>query len=517
MKIKAFLAVAFFCLAAAPAFAAATLDSAADQSFNQYQNIEQARDITVTDDAASPTITASGGIRITIPADFPIIWDDRVTSIGVYGSAVGAGRFGGTTTSVTYENYDKTAVIAVAADFAAGESVTIPGLFFEGFYWAAANAKLQLTLAQSGSIVATDSKSLQVWTSSNADNYEPEAPSNLQITQIAPHSVRLTWIDPPEMDVNQIQILRGIDPLPIAGTAYTEVGRGAETFTDTTADLAVGKTVRYVLRASDGRNLSALSTEVSLTIVENVAPVACTADYNPVCGSDAKTYSNACNAKAAGITDYTSGECAIDNEVEVIEEPEAINEKATEAGISVEQLDAAVQKYSDLELAHWSAGFLARLSQDGVLNGYPDGTIQPDTTINRAELAKIAANSFGLATETTDFSDVPGNAWFAPFVGALEKVGATWTSESEFHPADGVSRGEAVWTLLTAAVVEIPAIDAKPFPDVSISHPYAAAIAWAKNNAIISGYEDGTFGLRDTLTRAQVAKIIVLLKAKLVE
>lgn len=35
----------------------------------------------------------------------------------------------------------------------------------------------------------------------------------------------------------------------------------------------------------------------------------CTAIYQPVCGCNNKTYGNACEAEARGITKYTEGEC----------------------------------------------------------------------------------------------------------------------------------------------------------------------------------------------------------------
>ena len=510
---KTLLAVAACIFCAGTALAAPTIESAEDQSFDQHENIQQARDITITDDATSPQITASGDIRIKIPESFPIIWDHRVTTVNLSGTAVTAGRFANGTAPVMYEDSDKTAVIDVSENFAAGESVLVAGLVFEGFYWADANAKLQLILQKDAAAVATDAKSIQVWTSSNEDSYEPDPPGDISLTQVD-STVKITWTDPPDMDASQIQILRGVAPLPVAGTSYAEEGRGVESFTDT--DLEIGDTVSYILRASDGRNISANSEEISITLVEEPAdpePVACTTDYTPVCGSDAVTYSNACNAEAAGITTYTDGECVTEDPTPT--EPTAEELTAEEAGITVTQLESAVTKYSDLSIEHWSAGFLARLNADGVLDGYPNGTIQPDTTINRAELAKIATNSFNLTTGSESFTDVPNDAWFASFVGALEQADAAWTTAPEFHPEAAVMRGEATWTILTAAGVDLPAISTKPFSDVSTSHPYAAAIAWAKDNEIIHGYDSGIFGINDTLTRAQVAKIIVLLQAKL--
>lgn len=93
------------------------------------------------------------------------------------------------------------------------------------------------------------------------------------------------------------------------------------------------------------------------------------------------------------------------------------------------------------------------LENNNIINGYPDGTFQPNRTLNRAELLKLAV----LATHANGKFDYPTFAayhncfpdvkdeWFASYVCFAKSHG--WVqgySDGKFHPEKEVNKVEAI-------------------------------------------------------------------------
>lgn len=102
------------------------------------------------------------------------------------------------------------------------------------------------------------------------------------------------------------------------------------------------------------------------------------------------------------------------------------------------------------------------------------------------------------------YVDLAGDEWFAQ--AALEMTEQeimTGVSDNEFGPYQPVTRATVVtvlWRLFGAPEAEV----AEPFPDTADTW-YESAAAWAKATGLAGGYEDGSFGGEDYITREQLA------------
>ena len=87
------------------------------------------------------------------------------------------------------------------------------------------------------------------------------------------------------------------------------------------------------------------------------------------------------------------------------------------------------------------------LQEQGVIQGYPDGTFKPEASINRAEFLKMLYETTGMEEGETElsFPDVPSDAWYTPYIEAGYKDGVIQGyPDGTFKPANNINFAEAV-------------------------------------------------------------------------
>ena len=107
------------------------------------------------------------------------------------------------------------------------------------------------------------------------------------------------------------------------------------------------------------------------------------------------------------------------------------------------------------------------------------------------------------------FTDVTDGDWFYKAVEFSVQNGLfNGTSETTFSPNTDMTRAMLMTVLYR--MDGKPAVTGKnPFTDVKPGQWYTDAVSWANANRIVSGYGGGRFGANDSLTREQLAVILL--------
>ncbi len=109
------------------------------------------------------------------------------------------------------------------------------------------------------------------------------------------------------------------------------------------------------------------------------------------------------------------------------------------------------------------------------------------------------------------YPDVPASAWFYDAVSYVSERGfMTGYKSGAFGAVDNLQRQDFVVTLarITGADLSAYQDDNGGLSDVTPGSYYAPAVAWAVDNGIVTGYQNGKFGVGNTITREQVCTIL---------
>lgn len=146
------------------------------------------------------------------------------------------------------------------------------------------------------------------------------------------------------------------------------------------------------------------------------------------------------------------------------------------------------------------------------ISGYPDGSVQPNGNITRAEVATAFyrlltdARRDAIFTADASYTDMAKSLWYNKAVASMSNGKyVTGYPDGSFGGDRQITRAEFV--AMAARFMDAKAADVK-FTDVSSSHWAYSYISTAVSYGWLEGYSDGSFKPEQPITRAEAMTII---------
>lgn len=109
------------------------------------------------------------------------------------------------------------------------------------------------------------------------------------------------------------------------------------------------------------------------------------------------------------------------------------------------------------------------------------------------------------------FTDIPPNSQYEEALASLVQQHIVFGySDGTYRPSENLKRGHAAVILARALQLDLKNVRNPGFHDIKENSDYYKSIAALVKAGIIQGYPDGTFKPEQPLTRAQMAKILVV-------
>jgi hypothetical protein len=167
---------------------------------------------------------------------------------------------------------------------------------------------------------------------------------------------------------------------------------------------------------------------------------------------------------------------------------------------------------------HWAKSCITHLANQGIINGYPDGSFRPNLSMNRAEFATIVGNAFPKAARTrksTKFVDVPVYYWaYSQVTQASQTQFLSGYPGRVFKPNQNIFRSQVLVALASglnyAPTREVTKTLNANFTDANAIPVYAQKkIAAATEKRLVVNYPNVKFlNPNKKATRAEVAAFL---------
>lgn len=170
--------------------------------------------------------------------------------------------------------------------------------------------------------------------------------------------------------------------------------------------------------------------------------------------------------------------------------------------------------FTDIRSTHPNYDAIKYLKDHNVINGYSDGTFQPDKTVNRVEALKMMMTAFNVGVgghSEVHFTDVNNSEWYASSLGSAVAMGIVkGYDDGSFRPANTVNRAEYLKILFKTTNFEPNSQITKPYNDVTLDQWFAGYAFLANKMNLLQPASN--FRPSDSMTRAGVAETIYRMK-----
>jgi hypothetical protein len=173
----------------------------------------------------------------------------------------------------------------------------------------------------------------------------------------------------------------------------------------------------------------------------------------------------------------------------------------------------SVVEFSDVPDNSWASRFIKSLNQRQILAGLPDGSFRPNKFATRGEFATLLQKVFDQENRQSaiNFKDLPADYWAEDAIKKVSQMGLLkGYPAQDFRPDQPVTRAEILVALTTALKLKtesVPVNTLEAFQDSDQVQNYARAkVAAAKQAGLVAGYpKDKILVPNKPATRAEMA------------
>jgi hypothetical protein len=179
------------------------------------------------------------------------------------------------------------------------------------------------------------------------------------------------------------------------------------------------------------------------------------------------------------------------------------------------------QSFTDVPANSPMFGAVEYLKARGVMQGYGDGTFKPDNKVNRAEAIKLIIASTATAEALqpytkTSYGDVPGDAWYLPYVEyAYKKAGIIDgpPKSSNFKGSDPVLKAQFFKMFFLANGIDVNGLYSEiklplAMDSASPTEWYYPYMRFAISSSMTMVGQDGRLGPDQQLSRGDIAMLM---------